>query len=263
MLRRLVLACALVLGTAAVVTATAPLASAADPSILLPLGRYSAMVVDPAHAEVFVAGRTNQIGQRPGLGGVVVAATSGSAATYVTGTSDANGIAIGPDGLVYAAEQDGHIVAIDPVTKTITATFDTGTAGCPDSVAFAGAELWFSYGCDPGTDTGLAELDTTSSTVTAGLLAGPKTQLASLAELPGHSDTLLATDLTAVGGDLDVLSVSGTSITVQTQVADVNASDLVGSPDGTSVISWTPRSSMLVSATSWSTSRWAGSPSIR
>ena len=210
-------------------------AQAADPSTLLPLGTYSHMAVDAAHGLVFITGHAHAYSNRPGQSGVAVVNVDGSSPAIISGTSASSGVVVGPDGLVYAAEDDGHIAQIDPATKTLTHAFNTGNV-CPESIAFAGTELWFSYGCDPATDSGLAELNTTTSVITSGVLHGPNSGRATLASVPGHSDELVATNVSGAAGDLNILTISGTTATIARTISSLNIADLAVSPDGNAIV---------------------------
>jgi hypothetical protein len=221
---------------ASIATATgAGTAQAADPSTLLPLGTYSHMAVDATQGLAFITGHAHQFSNRPGVSGVAVVNVDGSSPAVITGTSASTGVVVGPDGLVYAAEDDGHIAQIDPATKSLVHAFNTGNV-CPNSIAFAGAELWFSYGCDPSTDAGLAELDTATSTITSGVLHGAHATRATLASVPGHTDKLVATNLSDVGGDLNVLTIAGVTATVAKTITGLNLADVAVNPDGNSVL---------------------------
>jgi hypothetical protein len=207
--------------------------AAAAPTALQ-LGAVNDIVVDSAHGKVVIAGRANSFINDGYTGGILVGNVNGTGMTKLPGIGDTNSVVLGPDGFVYATEQDGHIAKIDTSTSTVT-SFSTGTAGCPFGIAFADTELWFSYGCSPGTDAGLAELSTTDGTVTANVLAGPRQARALLAGVPGQSE-LLATNIAPGGSDLNLLTVSGTTATVAHTVSSITVADMTVSPDASTVL---------------------------
>lgn len=209
-------------------------ADASDASVRLPLGAVSDVLADPAHGLVFVSGRYNSFIDDGWSGGVVVANADGTNAHLLVSGLDVNGLALGPDGRVYAAEAAGTIVAIDPVQGAVAASYQTTGADCPDSLAAVGTQLWFSYGCTPGSSAALGVLDPGTGTVTTGILAGARPARAILAAVPGHTDELVATDVTAAAAT-SVLTVTGTAATVSSTVAGT-ATDLAVAPDGNSVV---------------------------
>ncbi len=203
--------------------------------VSLPFGTFEHMLVDQAAGKIFYTGI---IGGFDGtVGGVVASSLTGTELHLVSGTTDAAGLAIGPDGLVYAAEStDNYIVAIDPIQLTVTHKYSTGDAACPNSVAFAGNDLWFSFKCGPDpNEFGIAEIDRTNGTVS---IQGPTNYGNPLvAGVPGHPDELLATYF---GGayELDLLQVNGGTATPSGIVAYTDAPDLEVSPDGSKVLAY-------------------------
>lgn len=230
---------ALLVAPAVAVVAAGP-AAAADVRRPLPIGAYADMVVDPGSGYAFVAGTANDIIDDGYAGGVVAVRSDGSSAQRIAGTTDSRAVTVGPDGLVYAAELDGHVVVIDPATRTVTASYDTGeAAACPDAVAFAGSALWIGYGgCPSATAAGLAVMDPVSHEFTPSLTASAANTPIRLKSVPGHDDELLATGL-AAADHLQLLAVSGSTATVAHDLAGVSVSDFAVSPDGATVAATT------------------------
>jgi hypothetical protein len=241
MIRRVAVAAAVVT-VAALAPVFASPASATDPNVNIPLGQATGIVVDQAHGLLFISGRRNVNFDGPSPGGVAVATVAGTDMHRIDGTTNAASLVLGPDGLVYVAEDSGAIAVIDPVTETVTSTYSTGAYGCPTSVAFAGANLWFGYACGPqGPDpanaqtSGIGLLNRADDTVTPNFVNPPNYGITKLHSVPGSDTKLIATGANATT-DLDLLTVSGATATLTAQVDNINISDLAVSPDGSTLL---------------------------
>lgn len=217
--------------------ATTPVATPwpGDTTVSVPLGRFTDMVVDQHDGLVFMAGVVNNFINIGYGGGVAAAHVDGSQMTKIAGTADATAITLGPDGQVYVAETSGDIAIIDPATLAVSKTVSTGTDGCPQQIAFAGAALWFSYSCGADNSSGIATLDPDSGLITSGISLTAASRIL-LRSVPDHADELLATQLQPQGGDLDLLSVSGATLTVAKEQDQVNALGLAFTDHGNTIV---------------------------
>jgi hypothetical protein len=240
--RRSLAAAAVAATAAAGLLVPAAPASAADPSVRLPLGQISDVVVDQAAGVVFLSGAHNDFIDDGFDGGVVVADLDGTNIRKVATATRVNGLALGADGRVYAADAAGRILAIDPASDMQVTPYSVAPADCPDSLAALGRRIWFSYGCSPSSSSGFGVLDPAAGTVTTGILAGTRLARSALAAVPGQPDQLVASmavagDPAVIGSaptqaDLSLLTVTDTTAVVTNHVDVSHAYDVAVSGDG-------------------------------
>jgi len=133
-------ATAIAAGLASAVVLPAAQAEAASTSVPLPLAQYAHMVLDPTHQHLFISGGA-------GSTGILVTDYAGQTVATIPDETNANGLALSPDGsTVYAALGSTDAVsAISTGTLTETARYDTGSGADPESVAWSAGKIWFGY----------------------------------------------------------------------------------------------------------------------
>lgn len=208
-------AAALIGVTAASLLAVAPASAAATPVPTAATTLTAPQAMAAANGRLFVSdGNT-----------VTVLRTDGSVEKTLTGMMGAAGIAVWGKRAYVALKQAAAIAVID--TGSLTEVGRWTTSACPVSLAFAGTRLFYGFGCEAVTGTGIGSVDAATGTdpqTVAGtdfyyapLLAGGGTTLA--AGAPGISPGTVrtyrvsgstATPLTSYrgGGSLSGLTVS-------------------------------------------------------
>ncbi|QMU79077.1 Ig-like domain repeat protein [Streptacidiphilus sp. PB12-B1b] len=220
------------------ITAATPNAIAAAPAptagVALAIAHFSHLVVDQTHGHLFVSGGA-------GTSGILVTDLTGATVTTLAEPSGATGLALSPDGTtLYAALPDSDAIAtIDTTTLTQTAAIPTGTGTHPDSLAYAGSDLWFGYGTTGNgnigslTPTGTVTLDQDPNPwpapPTLGTTPAPGDALAAAAQ---NGATATFSSYTTTGGALDRLATAPLAIP--------DLGDIALTPNGQDVVagSW-------------------------
>jgi hypothetical protein len=133
-------------------------AQAATTSVQLPISKYSHMLVDPVHQQIFFTSGS-------GSNTILVTDYSGNTVATIPNEPGATGLALSGDGsTAYAALASGDAVsAISTSTLTETARYATGTGTDPTYVAYTSGKIWFGYGSYGGTQIGIGSIDPGSS----------------------------------------------------------------------------------------------------
>jgi len=201
-------------------------ANAETAGVKLALVQSVSFVADSHGDLLFASGPT-----RPG---VLVTDGTGNTITQISTPGIAD-LALAPDGsAVYAAATgSSQILKIDPVSLTVTATYQLPTAQCPTSVAVVGGYLAFGYTCD-GQWGGVGVLDLAQptappKTVSSGAVYNPLVRA-----VPGHSEVLEA-DQGLSPAFFKVISIANglPTVTASTYLLSCNnLTDVALSPDG-------------------------------
>lgn len=233
-MRVLALCTAAAVAAGLVAVTAAPASAVADVGVELPMTNVRDVLVDDAHGHVLLVGG--------GSNGIVVRTLEGAAVTTIDGQFGATSMVASADGsTVYVALSAADAIsAIDTATLTEKARYATGASTCPTSLAFAGTQLWFGYGCSAGSGN-IGLLDLAAETPAVALGKAPDTLHLYSAPLLAGSPADAAHLLAAVTGlspaTLHSLAVSGTTIAtnVSRQVGS-DVADMSVSPDGKDVI---------------------------
>ncbi|MFF3878726.1 Ig-like domain repeat protein [Streptomyces sp. NPDC001978] len=134
----------------------------ADSSTLLPVKSTGDMLVDGVHQRVFISDPTS--------GKVVATNYAGTVVGTVDSLPGAKGLELSADSstLYTAVPGADAVVAIDTATVTEAKRYATGAGIDPESVAFAGGKLWFSYGASGNGNIGSIDLSGTDPVVAVG-----------------------------------------------------------------------------------------------
>jgi len=216
---------------ACLIATLAPAAPAgADGTTNVSLTSFGDIVVDNAHAHVFVSD--------PAASAVRVANLDGVLTTSLPNLYGARGMTLSDDASkLYVALSTGDaIAAVDTTTLAVT-TIPTGASTCPTDVATTLGRLWFSYTCD-GQWGSIGSVNPATGTVTPSLVSsiyGPK--LEASPALPG---TVLALPMGLSPTTLYAYTATIDPTPALTQRASTevggNGSDLAITADGTKVI---------------------------
>ncbi|MDA0643493.1 MULTISPECIES: hypothetical protein [Nonomuraea] len=217
--------------TTGLVTAVAPVASAADSMTELGFinNRRGNSDVAAGGGKVFVSGNDR----------IVVADTSGELVGAITDLAGPAGLAAAPDGTrVYAALYESHeVIEIDTATLAVTRRIDFAAHPCPVSLSLSGDVLWTAYGCDRGVG-GVAGLDVSAPApqpvaVVTGRYTPPL--------IAAAGNTLVLGDSRVEPVDLQVYDVSAGSVELRGEIdegahAMTNLRDLAVTPDGSKAV---------------------------
>lgn len=197
----------------------------------LALAQSVSFVADSHGDLLFASGPT-----RPG---VLVTDGTGKTITQIATPGIAD-LALAPDGsAVYAAAtNNSQILKIDPLSLTVTATYQLATAQCPTSVAVVGGYLAFGYTCD-GQWGGVGVLDLAQptappNTVSSGAVYNPLVR-----SVPGHSEVLEA-DQGLSPASSKVISIANGLPTVTASTSALNCSNLTDLAISTDGSTFTP-----------------------
>ena len=201
-------------------------ADAETPGVTLALVQSVSFVADSHGDLLFASG--------PTLPGVLVTDGAGNTITQISTPGIAD-LALAPDGsAVYAAATgSSQILKIDPLSLTVTATYQLPTLECPTSVAVVGGYLAFGYTCD-GQFGGVGVLDLAQptappQTVSSGAFYNPLVRA-----VPGHSEVLEA-DQGLSPASFRVISIANGLPSVAASTSALNCSNLTDvaiSPNG-------------------------------
>lgn len=192
------------------VVASGLVATSAPPGVADGLGTtaFSDLVVDTAHARVFVSG-----------GGIKVARLDGTVIATATGTTDARQMALSADGSTLLVADGDGISLVDPLTAAVTRHIDTGTDSCPDAIAPAAGLVFFSSGDCAGGTPGLGAVDLDTGTVTTGIATPGLTlnnvRFDNVASAPSMFAVLTLTGAAV----LDAVATPAPAVTVRASVA--------------------------------------------
>jgi len=228
--RPLLLAAALLLGTAVPLTAPAAADTASVPLGLAALGR---IVVDEAHGRVYASGG-------PSGPGVKVTDLAGAPVTTLQ-FEGATGMALSPDGdVLWLAQPTMGLVGIDTTTLVPTQRWPLPTDQCAGDVAAVGTRLVYGYSCyqyssAAGSRGGIGVLDAATGASYGTVTTGPSYQPMLAA---GPAGRVYAADAGLSPATLYLYDVSGPSPALIGARADVcgNLRDLAASPDGSQVV---------------------------
>jgi hypothetical protein len=209
----------------------------ADSSTLLPVKSTGDVVVDGVHQRVFISDPTS--------GEVVVTDYAGTVVGTVDSLPGAEGLELSADSstLYTAVSGNGTIAAIDTATVTEAKRYATGAGVGPESLAFAGGKLWFSYGGAGNGNIGSLDLSGTAPVVALGQDSGRTFYSAPILDASaGAPGTLVAG---APGQSPVVLAVYDVSSGTASRTAYAfdpgstgggNLADLAVTPDGKDVV---------------------------
>ena len=192
-------------------------ANAETAGVKLALVQSVSFVADSQGDLLFASGPTQP--------GVLVTDGTGNTISQISTPGIAD-LTLAPDGsAVYAAAtSSSQILKIDPVSLTVTATYQLPTSQCPTSVAVVGAYLAFGYTCD-GQFGGVGVLDpaqptTPPQTVSSGVFYNPLVRA-----VPGHSEVLEA-DQGLSPASFKVISIANGLPSVAASTSALNCSNL-------------------------------------
>jgi hypothetical protein len=160
------------------------LAPATASSTTLPFTSFRQLVVDPANDHVFVsAGATGT--------SIAVMNFDGTLDTTITNELGASGMVLVNGDLWVAAQNSDTIDEIDTSTLTRVHSYSTGSVTKPNNVAYAGGQLWFSYGECGFFEGGIASMDPSDGAVTTYASSiGFPTYCPDMASFPSLPNTL-------------------------------------------------------------------------
>jgi YVTN family beta-propeller protein len=202
----------------------------------LSLTGFSDMVVDSAHAQVFVTGGS-------GNASVVVLNYSGAVVATITSQPGAAGMALDPaTGTVYVALSNSNgISAIDTETLTETGRISLAPASAPTHLALAGGRLWFAHDCS-GTTSNFGSIATDGSDLQQYNRGGDyPIGCPRLATSPADGNVLVAS---AVGSSPPTVFVYDAS----SNIPSVTTSKSLGTSDDFEDMAVTPDGSKLIAA---------------
>lgn len=212
----------------------------------LSVGWVEDTVVDEAHSRVYVSGGT-----------LATADLTGTPTGTVAGISAAKQMALTPDGSQLVVANADGLAVVDTASATLVRTISTGPSSCPNAVAAAAGQIFFTYGdCDGGTP-GLGAIDLSNDVITKNIATGTvvvkgttgSTQsvvLKSVAATPNTLELLAGTTLAVLD------ATGGATPTVVVRVAHTLAgypSSLAVSPDGGKVVTGVDISAVRVFST--------------